>query len=330
MGSACRTASRLPDNDFAGSFSIAIGGWTCCCEIDDEELRQSLSDAWSPYRAAPTSDGVRLVVSDAGSGAYRVFAENREGPIDLGNLLASPEGARFRRVEAQPLPAFADSLFSNEPVIESSGASLRVFTRERMAHYAMLVIIWLSMAEGGLICLHSAVCAVDEHAIVLAGPSGSGKSTLAWALDRLGAACCTDEWLFLRREGGPLIPLPRSISLRPEGARLLGVQPEPSRLYESRPGDVKIATERKGRLRSFDGPANVYFLSGFAASPRITAASPAESLRRLLGILGTGDDDMNARIDTALALTERFRCWLLEVGDPSETARTLIRRGDAR
>lgn len=82
--------------------------------------------------------------------------------------------------------------------------------------------ILLSMVAGsvGIVELHAACVARNQHGLILIGPGGSGKSTLALALVKSGFRLLSDDRTFCSSQDGRLTAcgLPRPLKLRREAA----------------------------------------------------------------------------------------------------------------
>jgi hypothetical protein len=190
--------------------------------------------------------------------------------------------------------------------------------------------MWLMLEESALVCLHAAVAAIGEVAVVMVGPTGAGKSTLARALHDEGAEVFTDEGAFFTATDLRLHAARNDVALRPGGVAALGI-PAPSEMwYEAKPGDRKISVGASPPKAPCPIDRVVFvMLDGFADQPELERCPGGEAARRLMRHMVCGRQALTARLDIAARLASAYPVVLLRVGPPRATARAVAQYAHA-
>lgn len=193
--------------------------------------------------------------------------------------------------------------------------------------------ILLSMVAGsvGIVELHAACVARNQHGLILAGPGRSGKSTLAMAVMKAGFRLLSDDRTFCSLQRGKCMAygLPRPLKLRRDAASW----------FEEFRGREPMDVQNGERVflcepsRKFDQPAHsacepraLVFLdrqlkSGFDMSSM--AASEAKH-RIETDLLAEAPAEMRRQEQNLNSLTE-LPCWHLRYcGTPQQVAEQLI------
>ncbi|MBZ5638227.1 MAG: hypothetical protein LAO51_05650 [Acidobacteriia bacterium] len=95
------------------------------------------------------------------------------------------------------------------------GGSRPLDRRHPVFHAYNLLMRDLLGSVGGHFVFHASALGSGGRALLIAGPSNFGKTTLAVHLALKGYSLLADDLTVVERETGRLIPLPRSMNLRP-------------------------------------------------------------------------------------------------------------------
>lgn len=179
--------------------------------------------------------------------------------------------------------------------------------------------------------LHAGAVAIDTAGVLLVGAKGSGKTTLTLALAARGCGFLGDEMAALRLDTRELIPLRRSVSIRPgpgsarvdAAVRAAGLDQEdfPDGPRVRAPID-QLFPGNVGATVRLDA---IVFLRQFRSTPGLERVAPR---REHLGLLTPLPSTLWAqpaplRAIRLLGILSKARCFWLDVGDPDETAALL-------
>jgi hypothetical protein len=202
-------ASRMPAAAFAPPGDVV--------EIDanDPRVFALASRLWR--EAPPFSSSIRLRVRVKGNWIpdalpeRRLFWEHGETEFRCGipGLFSARIDLAAAAIDATASPAFLERVpgLASRSLLEAPVAVL--------------------LARRGWRALHAGAVTSPKGAVVLRGGSGAGKSTLVAAARRAGLGVLGDESLLVSREDpDALASSVRELTLRPDGAALLGILPE--------------------------------------------------------------------------------------------------------
>jgi len=177
--------------------------------------------------------------------------------------------------------------------------------------------------------LHAGSIAIQNRGVLLVGPKGSGKTTLSMTLASRGYGFLGDEMAVLRLDSFELVPVRRSVSVRP-GPR----SPRVDALLQTAKLSVEQFPDGSQRVRAkiddlFPGNiaapvrlASIVFLRGVRRTPRLERVpATRQHLRHLTPLPSTlWNMPPGERAIRLLGILPKARCFWLDAGDPEETA----------
>jgi hypothetical protein len=185
-----------------------------------------------------------------------------------------------------------------------------------VAFFAECTALATLIRSSPLVSFHAAALRCDRVAVAIAGDSGAGKTTTALACVRRGMRLYSDERALV--SNGLVVPFPRAVHIRAEGARLLA---------------IPYATEgRRLRISALLGPsaipapaplAAVFLLSGCEERPRLERAEWFELAPALLRWMDSRDAGL-ARVARLRETLREARCFRLFLGAPDATASLIL------
>lgn len=217
------------------------------------------------------------------------------------------------------------------PIMAVSGGNVLVGAMEPwQGLIASCAINWVMRMQRELLFFHAASVGIAGHGVLLVGGKGAGKSTLSMALAALGHDLLGDELAAVRTRTFEVVPVRRSVSIRP-GPRARQVEeilrrksypseqfPDGTARVRAHVGDLfPQSVARSLPLRW------VLFLRPFEASPRTEALSPRMADLRLLAPLPCTFWRRSAALPMIelTKLVASVKCRFLHAGLPEETAR---------
>ena len=221
------------------------------------------------------------------------------------------------------------------PTLSARGAQVLVDAREPWQPLiASFAVNWVMRMQPELLFFHASAVGIDDAGVLITGGKGAGKSTMSMALGAQGHDFLGDEIAAVRKRTYELEPFRRAVSIRP------GPQaPQVKRLLEGAPTSTERFPDGSTRTRVEAGklfpqagarPRRlrwVFFLSGFADTPRAEAFLPSTAdLQQLVPLPGTlGGKSRATRIFEIAKLLSNTNCYRLHPGLPEETARLVER-----
>ncbi len=221
----------------------------------------------------------------------------------------------------------------DEALVAFRGDEIRVDRRAPWQRFvANLAVNQVLAQQPDLLCFHAASLGVRGAGILLTGPKGSGKTTIALALAARGHDFLGDEVGVVRQGDRMLLPLRRSISVRPGPAAAaveralagadLPTEPFPdgtTRLRAQAGTLFPGARARPVPLRS------VVVLRGFGPTTRLERVTPGREEWSLLSPLGCSLWDLAPaqRIMRVLTLFAGVPCFHLDARSADDAADAL-------
>lgn len=187
--------------------------------------------------------------------------------------------------------------------------------------------------QPNLAVLHAGAVAIGNAGVMIAGEKASGKTTLSLSLAARGHGFLADEMAALTLDTRELVPMRRSVSIRPgPGSRLVAAAVSASALApEDFPGGprVRIPIERlfPGNVAAPIRLSAILFLRRIQSTPALQPMPPhRDNLRFLTPVASTmwGQPPM-LRAIRLLGILSGARCFWLDAGDPDETAELVER-----
>jgi hypothetical protein len=184
--------------------------------------------------------------------------------------------------------------------------------------------------QSDLLVFHAAAVGIGNRGVVLMGAKGSGKTTLSLALACRGHSFLADEWAVLSSDNLELLPLRRSVSIRP-GPHCAGVQNYLSAAHV----DTAVLADGSIRVRVPAGAifpravarpvplTDVFFVRGFGERPGIAHFQPnGDSLPPLTPVISTlWKHEPARRAFQLLKAISAANCFELQPGgSPDDTA----------
>lgn len=175
---------------------------------------------------------------------------------------------------------------------------------------------------------HAGAVAIDGAGVLLAGPKGSGKTTLSLALAARGHGFLADEMAALRLDTMELVPLRRSVSIRPgPGSPRVDAAVRAAGLSQEEFLDgprVRAAIDQlfPGNVGATVPLGAIVFLRQFRSTPHAERMAPRREHLGLLAALPSTlwEQPAPVRAIRLLGILSKARCFRLDVGDPDETA----------
>jgi len=201
-----------------------------------------------------------------------------------------------------------------------------------------LAVSQLMRLQRGALFFHAASLSVGDRGLLIVGGKGAGKTTLACALGVRGHAFLGDEIAALRSTTKELIPVRRSITMRPGprsgavAARLDHVHTE----SEAYPDGTKRLRVRPLDLFGHAEPLAVrlgaiVFLRGFSATPRLARFEPkTKHVGDLTPVAASLYGLQPARRVFEMLSVLTAPCYDLWMGGVDETARLVEREMENR
>lgn len=176
---------------------------------------------------------------------------------------------------------------------------------------------WAVANSTGHYVFHAGVVARDGRALMLPGGPSSGKTTLTAALVQRGFALLSDEVGAIAVRSGHLVDYPRSLSVRPDVLRLLGLKPTAGWRPSDREGIMLGVAELKG-VRALGGAEPSLIIA-----PRFHKDEPTrlERLRPGPAVLALMEASCSQRrfkvagLDLVIDLARRVPCFRLYFSD---------------
>jgi hypothetical protein len=278
---------------------------------------------------------VHILAAGAFAAAPRICFPDRD-PAEIRGWIDRGASSRFEELSRDPMTEstlYRDRLLDLTPALEHGPDGCDVLEPAMLAPYLELLLLNAALdREPGIVAAHAAAVARDGIAALVCGDGGAGKTTLTVALLRQGCAYLTDEVALMDPIHGSVRAYPRFLGIR-EGTLSLIEQLKNRSLAFSQ---VSLSGDRKWfvdpRLVAAAGTVgearlgHVWFLSGFASAPAITAMEPWDAARRfarsLRQVRGTGMD----RVWTAMEIVRHCRAYEVIAGPPEATAAALMQR----
>ncbi len=181
-----------------------------------------------------------------------------------------------------------------------------------------------------ILFFHAASVSVNGSGVLLGGPEKAGKTTLSMSLASRGNAFMGDDLAAVRRGSHELIPIRRSVSVRPGPRARIVSERLTAGAYEEEPypdGETRIrafASDLFPSARPLPVPLKaIFFLRGFGDRSQVEPIATGMSQLRWLTPLASTLWGVSraARIKDFLHLMAQVRCFFLSSGgSPEETA----------
>lgn len=307
---------QADDHEFSDRFSQLYHecGTSGASEHPVTRVVYSLHALDSPSQALVRVEGSRLDLMDF---ALHLFAGRSYHEV--------PAEAPWRALAAagteEPLVAFAGDAI----LVDRRGSNWQRFV-------ANLAVNQVLGQQPDLLCYHAASVGVRGSGILLMGPKGSGKTTIALALAGRGHDFLGDEVAAVRVGTRTLLPLRRSVSVRPGPttpavAQALAAARLPSERFPD--GTVRFRG-RAAALFPASGARPVplgllVVLRGFGGTTRVEPFTLGGAAWSTLSPLGCSLWDLPParRAMRALALLAGVRCYHLDARSADEAADAL-------
>ena len=262
-------------------------------------------------------------------------------------LLHPPAGEPPYAVRAAPLEGWGLIGSAARPVVAARSMHV-LFDSEQVSEdfLAEYLVSATLEVQPELMVLHAAALALGDAGILLAGPSRAGKTTTAAHLAARGHALLGDEMALVRMSSGELLPLRRSMSLRPGPrtpeltARLAGLDARPTPLSRGKTGPIRVDCLFPGSRPDPVRLGGVFFLDGFSAAPSVTPFRLSLEDKDVFEFLSANDTALiswgltparrTLRLLALKHLLARLPCWRLKIGSPAETAGLIERTMEER
>jgi hypothetical protein len=270
--------------------------------------------------------------SESGSRSFRmqVSVTDRLAEID--------PRPHFRGLQHLLIAHFGETdLFVYDVLRKNAGA---VVSRSTAAdvnfwrHVALPISLGILGATAGIVPVHCAALAIEEQGLLIAGQSGAGKSTLALALAQAGFTLVSDDWTYIKDEGGllanglfaPIKLLPDAVRHFPELAAL--------RVTRSMNGELAFDVDATRVFRVAVGascrPRNFMFLQrSVIPGARISPVPSDLAARYLQGSVERVPHELASAYgerSRVLAEIAKLPCWIFRYGGPPGLAAGELRR----
>jgi hypothetical protein len=183
--------------------------------------------------------------------------------------------------------------------------------------------------QSRIAALHAGSIAIGTRGVLLVGPKGSGKTTLSMTLAARGCGFLGDEMAALRLDSFELVPVRRSVSVRPGprsprvDAALRAAMLAPEHFPD---GAVRLRAKIDDLFpENVAAPvrlASIVFLRGVCRRPLLERVTVRREHLGLLTPLPSTLWNMPRaeRAIRLLGILPKARCFWLDAGDPEETA----------
>jgi hypothetical protein len=338
-----RAATLHPLPASAPGDAYRLGDGVLELECEDAPLGDRLRNTYAECRVRPGEDPpgprVRCLVRSADGPAVLVGFED---PAPLDTIRFAIQLFPDRGYRELPFPSPGWRLLGDaegQPLLaaDDAGTCLVGRTGPWQGLVGSLAVNRVLRLQQDVLFFHAASAVIGGAGLLVTGPKGAGKSTTALTLAAREHGFLGDEVAAVRVGTWDLLPMRRAVSLRP-GPRSRAVEeararhpgteevfPDGTRRVLLQVRDLFPAAAARGaRLHA------VFFLGSFRerACVRSLAAGPSD-VRRLapLGCTLWGAPP-GRRLMHFLQLLSGVRSFLLEPGDPDETADLIERTVD--
>lgn len=243
---------------------------------------------------------------------------------------------RATQVWDSPLAGWRLAGTEGTPTLAASGSHVLIDARRAWRRFPIEYLVNATLtAQPELIGLHAASLESHNAGFLLAGRSGSGKTTTALHLAARGAALLGDEIALIRLATNELVPLRRTVNLRPgprapELSQALGRIVRHDLIDDDGDGDpLRIDEVFPGTRVQSASLRAAFLLDGFAERPSLAPLRPTLHDLKTFGVLagheiatlwGLPAARRALRLMVVKQLLDQLPCWLLKVGGPTETA----------
>jgi hypothetical protein len=283
-----------------------------------------------PGTSAPL---VTCEVTTPASGGVSLIRFDDPQPLDVVDFavrLFADRGCRESSTGSPRGRAFGFTSTGSEMVIAGPDGSLIADNSQPWEWLiGNIAVHRLLRLQSRVAALHAGSIAIGKRGVLLVGPKGSGKTTLSMTLAARGCGFLGDEMAALRLDSFELIPVRRSVSVRPGPrsprvdaalqAAMLAPEPFPDGAVRLR---AKIDELFPENVAAPVRLASIVFLRGVCRRPLLERVTVAREHLGLLTPLPSTLWNMPRaeRAIRLLGILPKARCFWLDAGEPEETA----------
>lgn len=253
-------------------------------------------------------------------------------PLDVVAFAAqlfADRGVRERESSVPGERAFGVTSASGDVAIGVRGDALVASNRQDWQALAGNIAVHRVLRlQPHLAVLHAGAVAIGRAGVVLVGEKGRGKTTLSLALAARGHGFLADEMTALRLDTRELLPLRRSVSIRPgpRSRRVEAALSQSDLAREDFPDGPRVRARIEqlfpGNVATTVALRAIVFLRGVRSTPAIARTAPHREHLRLMTPLSSTmwGQPPAVRAIRLLGILSSARCFWLDAGDPDETA----------
>ncbi len=282
----------------------------------------------------PVQDGTATIVRChiAVHGDESVIRFDDPQPLDViafAEQLFADRGVRECDTAAPTGRAFGVTSPSGDVVIDVRDEALVASNRQSWEWLAGNIAVHRVLRlQPHLAVLHAGAVSIDNTGVLLAGGKGSGKTTLSLAIAARGHGFLADEMAALRLDTRELLPLRRSVSIRPgPGSRRVAAAVSQGGLaQEDFPDGPRVRVPIEALFPdNVAAPVRlgaIVFMRRVQSAPALERMAPQrDHLRWLTPVSSTlWGQPPSGRAIRLLGILSGARCFRLDAGDPDETA----------
>lgn len=332
----CAELDRVPNQGVSEFYRLGDAFLELDC--DDSALAERFRTTLGECRVAPAAarSGARSrCIVRSGNGVAVAAFEDPE-PLEIVPFILANFADRGYHEVASALPRWRMiAPPDGPPLLASRGETCLVDrTQAWQGLLGNLAVNRVLRLQRGVLFFHAAAAVLGDAGILVTGPKGTGKSTTSLSLAARGHAFLGDEIAAVRVGTWDLLPFRRAVSIRPGPcSRLL------TAALDSRPGpweDYPDGSQRRRMLVAELFPQAgarvrplraIFFLRRFADRARVEPLAPRlQDVQRLAPLACTLWGIPPAlRLMHLLQLLSGVRCFLMDPGDPDESAELIER-----